>query len=51
LLESELPLELPSLKDFTPNPDYYAPLQKVEDWVNIKKNGLKGKKDVNVMPQ
>ncbi|CAI2174722.1 1732_t:CDS:2, partial [Funneliformis geosporum] len=31
LSENELPLELPPLKDFAPNPNYYAPLQKVEN--------------------
>lgn len=51
LSENELPLELPPLKDFAPNPNYYAPLQKAENWVNVEKNGLKGKKDINVMPQ
>jgi len=52
LSEKDLPLILPSLTDFTPNPLYYSPLQKAEKWVNIEnKNGLKGKRDVNVMPQ
>ncbi|RHZ37672.1 leucine--tRNA ligase [endosymbiont GvMRE of Glomus versiforme] len=52
LSEKELPLILPPLNDFTPNPLYYSPLQKTEKWVNVEnKNGLKGKRDVNVMPQ
>ncbi|KLL04468.1 MAG: leucyl-tRNA synthetase [Mycoplasmataceae bacterium RV_VA103A] len=51
LKEEELPLILPPLTDFTPNPRYYSPLQKAENWVNVEKNGLKGKRDVNVMPQ
>ncbi|MCE8163814.1 MAG: leucine--tRNA ligase [Candidatus Moeniiplasma glomeromycotorum] len=52
LSEKDLPLTLPSLTDFAPNPNYYAPLQKAENWVNVeKKSGLKGKRDVNVMPQ
>jgi len=43
---------LPNLNDFAPNPHYYSPLQKAKDWVNIeKKEGTKGKRDVNVMPQ
>jgi len=46
-----LPLTLPPLADFAPNPLYYSPLQKAENWVNVEKNGLKGKRDVNVMPQ
>ena len=52
LSEKDLPLILPPLTDFAPNPHYYSPLQKAEDWANIEnKNGLKGKRDVNVMPQ
>jgi leucyl-tRNA synthetase len=47
-----LPLILPSLTDFAPSPNYYAPLQKIENWVNVElKDGTKGKRDVNVMPQ
>ncbi|KLL02404.1 MAG: leucyl-tRNA synthetase [Mycoplasmataceae bacterium RC_NB112A] len=51
LEEKDLPLVLPPLTDFAPNPNYYAPLQKVESWVKVEKNGLRGKRDVNVMPQ
>jgi len=52
LSEKDLPLILPSIIDFAPNPRYYSPLQKAEDWVNIeRKDGTKGKRDVNVMPQ
>jgi len=52
LSEKDLPLTLPHLTDFTPNPHYYSPLQKAQNWVNVEnKNGLKGKRDVNVMPQ
>jgi len=47
-----LPLTLPPLADFAPNYRYYSPLQKAENWVNVKsEKGLKGKRDVNVMPQ
>jgi len=46
-----LPLILPPLNNFTPHHNYYSPLQKVENWVEVEKNGLKGKRDVNVMPQ
>ncbi|MCE8164160.1 MAG: class I tRNA ligase family protein, partial [Candidatus Moeniiplasma glomeromycotorum] len=49
--EKDLPLILPPLTDFAPNPNYYAPLQKAENWINVEKNGLKGKRDTNVMPQ
>ena len=31
LSEKDLPLILPPLTDFAPNPDYYAPLQKAEN--------------------
>ena len=51
LSEKYLPSILPPLTDFAPNPRYYSPLQKAENWVNVEKNGLKGKRDVNVMPQ
>ena len=51
LADENLPLKLPNLKDFSPSVQYYSPLQKATDWVNIEKNGLKGKRDVNVMPQ
>jgi len=52
LLEKDLPLILPSLTDFTPNSRYYSPLQKAENWVNVEsEKGLRGKRDVNVMPQ
>ncbi|MCE8163066.1 MAG: leucine--tRNA ligase [Candidatus Moeniiplasma glomeromycotorum] len=51
LPEKDLPLVLPSLTDFAPNLNYYAPLQKAENWIKVEKNGLKGKRDVNVMPQ
>ena len=48
----ELPLKLPPLKEFAPDPRYYAPLQKNEKWLNIiNQDGTKGKRDVNVMPQ
>jgi leucyl-tRNA synthetase len=47
-----LPLILPDLDDFKPSAQYYSPLQKNEDWVNIKKiDGKSGKRDINVMPQ
>jgi leucyl-tRNA synthetase len=51
LADEELPLKLPDLKDFSPSSQYYSPLQKAIDWVNVEKNGLKGKRDINVMPQ
>ncbi|CAI2195044.1 2234_t:CDS:2, partial [Funneliformis geosporum] len=52
LSEKDLPLTLPPLTDFAPNPHYYSPLQKAENWVNVEnESGLKGKRDVNVMPQ
>jgi len=52
LLDEQLPLKLPPLNDFTPDPQYYAPLQKITEWVNIKEKGkIIGQRDVNVMPQ
>jgi leucyl-tRNA synthetase len=50
--ERELPLILPDLDDFKPSAQYYSPLQKNENWANVKKDNKKlGKRDVNVMPQ
>jgi len=52
LLDKDLPLILPNLDDFTPSSKYYSPLQKIEKWINVKKNGdIIGKRDINVMPQ
>lgn len=50
--DEEIPLELPSLLDFTPSSNYYSPLQKATDWVNVTDAaGGKWVRDVNVMPQ
>lgn len=35
--ESELPITLPDMKDFTPSPDGSSPLARVPEWVNAKK--------------
>jgi leucyl-tRNA synthetase len=49
--DKELPLKLPYLTNFVPSSQYYSPLQKVEDWVNVKVSGEDCFRDVNVMPQ
>jgi len=51
--ESELPLELPQLKDFTPTDDASSPLSKVTSWVNVKCPvcGADAKRETDTMPQ
>ena len=52
LKDEELPLKLPPLTDFTPSKFYYSPLQKIDSWVNLKRDdGISGKRDLNIMPQ
>jgi len=52
LKDQQLPLKLPPLTDFAPSKNYYSPLQKIDNWVNLKReDGITGKRDANVMPQ
>lgn len=51
--ETDLPLVLPFLQDFAPDGTHYSPLEKLEDWVLVKRKGDSdfGRRDTNVMPQ
>lgn len=49
--DEDLPLTLPQLNDFKPSSQYYSPLQKVPEWINVKKGNEIGIRDFNVMPQ
>jgi len=51
--ESELPLRLPEMKDYTPSGSAEPPLAKATDWVNTKcpQCGGPAKRETNTMPQ
>ncbi len=49
--ETELPLVLPELEDYQPTGDGQPPLSKATDWVNVVRDGKKGKRETNTMPQ
>ncbi len=51
--ESELPLKLPDLKDFSPTDDGTSPLSKCTDWVNTvcPVCGAPAKRETDTMPQ
>ncbi len=48
--DSELPLVLPNLSDYSPSKTGASPLNKAEDWVNVEINGIKGKRETSTMP-
>ena len=50
ILETNLPLVLPELEDYSPSKDGASPLEKATDWVNIEVNGIKGKRETSTMP-
>ena len=50
--ESELPLELPVLEKYQPSETGESPLAGAVDWLMVEgKNGLKGRRETNTMPQ
>jgi leucyl-tRNA synthetase len=51
--ESELPLRLPEMKDYSPSGNAEPPLAKATDWVNCKcpQCGAAAKRETNTMPQ
>jgi leucyl-tRNA synthetase len=53
LPESELPLKLPEMKDYTPTNNAEPPLAKATDWVNTTcpQCGGPAKRETNTMPQ
>ena len=48
--DSELPLILPELADYSPSKTGASPLEKATDWLNVEMNGLKGKRETSTMP-
>ena len=48
--DSELPLVLPELEDYSPSKKGEAPLEKATDWVNITRNGKSAKRETSTMP-
>ena len=50
ILETNLPLVLPELEDYSPSKDGASPLEKATDWVNVEVNGIKGKRETSTMP-
>ncbi len=50
--EHELPLELPKLEKYLPGESGESPLANSEEWLQvIDKNGRKGRRETNTMPQ
>jgi leucyl-tRNA synthetase len=50
--DDELPLELPELENYLPGETGESPLSNSDEWLNITdKNGRKGRKETNTMPQ
>ncbi|GLB46719.1 leucine--tRNA ligase [Philodulcilactobacillus myokoensis] len=50
--EDQLPLKLPKTDNLEPSGTGESPLANIKDWVNVvDKNGLKGKRETNTMPQ
>lgn len=48
--DSELPLVLPELEDYSPSKTGASPLEKATDWVNLNINGKQGKRETSTMP-
>jgi leucyl-tRNA synthetase len=51
LSDSELPLQLPELSQYQPGADGESPLSNATDWLMVTKNGRKGRRETNTMPQ
>ena len=49
LEDSELPLVLPVLEDYK-GKNGKAPLENDQDWVNVERNGIKGRRETSTMP-
>lgn len=50
LNDEELPLVLPPLADYSPSKSGASPLEKATEWVNVERNGQKGKRETSTMP-
>lgn len=51
LEDDELPLELPFLRNIRPSGTGESPLANAKEWLYVEKEGIKGKRDTNTMPQ
>ncbi|MBN2482427.1 MAG: leucine--tRNA ligase [Bacteroidales bacterium] len=49
--DDQLPVTLPGLKKFEPGPDGESPLANAGEWLVVEKNGRKGRRETNTMPQ
>jgi len=49
-VESNLPLNLPDVPDFSPSDDGASPLERNSDWVNTTFEGKPAKRETNTMP-
>ena len=50
LEDSQLPLVLPELEDYSPSKTGASPLDKATSWVNVTINGKNGKRETSTMP-
>ena len=50
LEDSELPLVLPDLEDYSPSKTGASPLDRCDSWVNVTCNGKNGKRETSTMP-
>lgn len=49
--DKQLPLELPELQNYQPGADGESPLANAKDWLEVTKDGRKGRRETNTMPQ
>lgn len=49
--EAELPVMLPELKKYLPGEDGESPLANSGEWLMVNRNGRKGRRETNTMPQ
>ncbi|NQX83516.1 MAG: class I tRNA ligase family protein [Mycoplasmataceae bacterium] len=49
--ETEYPIKLPKIKKYKFTQDGEPALGNSKEWVNVQVNGIKGKRDLNTMPQ
>ncbi|MFO7370070.1 MAG: leucine--tRNA ligase [Bacteroidales bacterium] len=51
LSDSELPVTLPELSKYQPGADGESPLANAGEWLVVTKNGRRGRRETNTMPQ
>ncbi len=51
LTDADLPVLLPELSKYEPGTDGDSPLANAKDWLVVEKNGRKGRRETNTMPQ